>query len=249
MTLIVGMYYNNKKGALIASDSRVVEGYEVIEQSEKIINLEKVLIALSGTVSFSDDIIEELTTSLKNLEGSKEIKAAIQKAYTNIRTVYLEGEKPLVTEKEFDCSGMFGFYEDKPKLFEIDEKGVITQAYNDFIINGQEESYVKGILRKLYKKESSEQHAIRSIIYSLLEVSQFNVGVDNNIQIATINKEGIRVLNYNQEGEFIFQKPEFEKIKKSVRSAIEFQRIAFNILVNGKRADKNRLEKLLKEIQ
>ena len=249
MTLLVGMYYNNKKGALIASDSRVLEGYTIVEQSEKIINFEKVLIALSGTASFSDEIVEELAKNLKTTEEDKEIRTAIQKAYASIRNIYLDGEKPLISEKEFDCTGMFGFYNNKPKLFEVDEKGMIQQAYSEFIVNGQEVSYAKGILRKLYKKEISKQQAIQSAIYVITEISQFNVGVDNDVQIATIEEEGTKILNYDNGGELIFKKPEFKKIEKRMKSAAEFQKIALNILVNGKREDKNKLEKLLKEIQ
>ena len=249
MTLIIGMYYDNKKGALIASDSRIAEEYHILKPIQKIIPIQDIFIALSGTATASDMIVEKIGKNLKKTKDSTKIRDAVQQAYLDSKSAYIEGNKSLSTSKKFDCSGMFGFYSGKPELFRIldDEEEILSPAYDDILVNGQEDSYVRGILKTLYREEISKEEAIRNVIYSMMRVTEFNVGIDENIQIATIDEKGTKILNYEKE-RFNFQKPEFEEIKKQMKSVANLQRIALHTLINGREEDKSRLEQLLSEI-
>ena len=249
MTLIIGMYYNNKKGALIASESRITEGFNVLRLTEKIAKVRGVLLSLSGLAYLSDAIIEELEENLEDENESKEIRKIIQEAYATVKETYCSKENEILSPKKFCCNGMFGFWGDKPELYEVTDKGRISPLYDLFTANGQEESYVEGILRTIYKENLSKEQAIQTAAYCLVEVSKFNVGIDDNIQIATIEDGESKILNYDKDGTFNFRKPEIVKKRNIAKSIAKQQKIALDILLNGNEKSKGKLEKLLNELK
>ncbi|MEK6827470.1 MAG: hypothetical protein AABX99_03235 [Nanoarchaeota archaeon] len=243
MTLVIGMYYDNKKGALIATDSRMVADFEIFPPVQKIFKIENSVFAFAGVVSLRDEIIENLRSRLKD----EEVREKILEIYTEIRDKYTTGDNPAFTKNGFLCQTMFSFYkEDRPYLAATDDKGIIDPFYNGFATMGQD-GYVKIILRQIYQESLSKQQAINIAAYSISETAKINSGVDENIQLAIIDEKGTNIFNY-ENGKFNFQRPEFEEVKKRMKSAAEWQRIALNTLVNGKEEDRSRLEKLLGEV-
>ena len=244
MTLLVGMYYDNKKGALIASDSRCLSGYDLNSPLQKIFQIQGVTFAFTGTVHMRDELLIELTQKMIDKTSQTEIHKAVQEAYNLRRTWYLGGENPLLNkEKKFSCSGLFGFYSDEPKLFTVDDRGMI-QSSNLVQSDGQKPEYALELLKSLYWNNISKEQAINSVVHVINEVSKRNSGVDNQVQIATIEKEGSQILNYNN-GDLDFGK--FFPIIEELESAhtAESQRLALHILLNGQSKYRSRLENLL----
>ncbi len=248
MTLIVGMHYNNKKGALIASDSRGVSGYDLIPNVQKIFQIYNVTFAFTGTIYIRDELLREFEKTLKNANETEGITKSIQQAYINKRGWYTGGEYPLLDKaKKFSCRGLAGFYSNGSKLFNINDKGIMEESIGPQS-EGQKSEYALEMLKDLYWEGMSKEQAINSAVYVINEVSKRNSGVDNQVQIATIEKEGSRILN-NINGHFDFD--QFSTLVEDLDSnhLAESQRLTLHILLNGQSKYRSRLENLLSKVK
>ena len=243
MTLLVGMYYNNKKGALIASDSRVVEEYEILPLIQKLFKIQNSIFAFTGTLYLRDELIEELE---KLGDGSAREK--IQEVYLEKREKYLSGDNPILKKEDFSCETMFSFYKDDViHLAKIDNSGVIEPFYRGFSALGQND-YTNIILNEIYQERITKQQAINSAIYCIAETAKINGGVDNDIQLALIEKNGCKILNLDKKGKFDFHKHEFEEIKKKLEGIYSLHTNILRDLLKDNEESKSKLEKLIKEI-
>ena len=243
MTLIIGMYYNNKKGALIASDSRVLEGFNIIPSTQKLFKIQNSIFAFTGTLYLRDELIEELE---KLGDGSAREK--VQEVYLEKREKYLSGDNPKLKKKDFSCETMLSFYKDGIiHLINVNNFGVMEPFYKGFSAIGQND-YANIILNEIYQERITKQQAINSSIYCIAETAKINGGVDNDIQLALIEKNECKILNLDKKGKFNFQKPEFEEIKKKLEGIYSLHTDILRDLLNGREEDKSKLEKLLKEI-
>lgn len=243
MTLVIGMYYNNRKGALIASDSRVVEDHDIFPKTQKIFKINNFVFGFAGTLYLRDEIIEEL----KKIEDESP-REKIQEAYIEKIEKYTLGDNPLLRKSEFSCETLFNFYtQDCPHLVHVDDKGILEPLYRGFAAIGQPD-YTNVVLREIYQDKITKQQAINTAIYCINETAKINGGVDDHVQIALIEKNESRILNLDKRGKFNFEKPEFEEIKKRLTGVSSLQSNVLNILINGKEEDKNKLERLLNEI-
>jgi 20S proteasome alpha/beta subunit len=248
MTLILGMYYDNEKGVLIASESRCLCELDILPQTKKIYNINQVIFSLSGITYLSDELIEDLEKKIKPKMDSQEITETIRQSFVDLREKYATGENPQISKKNFECSGLFGFYSNKPEIFELSNKGIPFNLNEGRITAVGQWKYATQILKSLYRKDITKEQAIKAAVYTINEISKTNAGIDSNIQLATIDKEETKIWNIDKNGEFIYNLPEFEIIKEEVKEVPSLQRKALNILLFGEKEEKSKLEKLLKEL-
>lgn len=220
MSLVIGMYYDNKKGALIASDSRVLDGYKPISSSKKLFCIKEVVLGFTGTVWIRDELVWEIEEKLKTLRSPGVIRRAIQQALIERRTYNTEGESPIIKEKDFSCDCLFGIYSDRPRLFYMDEKGIVEFVNgNEVKCIGQMSEYAQEILEDLHYEGITKEQAIQSTLYIMDEVSRRNLAIDNVVQIATVEKNETQILNYENE-KFNFEK--FADLRKKIDSEKNF---------------------------
>jgi 20S proteasome alpha/beta subunit len=245
MTILIGMYYNNRKGILMASDSRVLNGSDICLKRPKLIKIDNSILSFTGDVFLIDEILEKIKEKSQN----EKMKEAIQEAYLEVRAYYTEGKKPLVPKEEFLCSGIFGFFDkNKPKMYNVDDKGFL-QSSDGFEVDGQGKEHIEKILGTIYRGNLSKKEAVQTAIYSIIEVSKLNSGVDDSIQIAVMENERGNILNYKKDGEFDFQMPEIVSIRDEMVYASEQEKRLLKTLINGSKEDKSKLEKLLVELE
>ena len=85
MTLILGMYYNNEKGALIAADSRALSKLEIMPLTKKICGIKNVIFSLSGITYLTDQLLEDLEEKLKVKINSQEIRDITEQSFVSLR--------------------------------------------------------------------------------------------------------------------------------------------------------------------
>jgi len=250
MTLILGTYYNNNNGILIASESRAVRKYDIMPFSRKITQINEIILSLSGVVSLIEEITEGIEEQIGKKSETSTIREIIHQVYSEKREFYTSGDNPTIEKKKFQCSGLIGFFNDKPELFHVSDSGVLSSLQDDKLMAvGQKQEYAEGIIRDLYWDGINQEQAIKLAVYTLNEVSKKNGGVDNRVQIATIEEGKIKILNLEEEKEFDFEKfnPVIEKME-SERTA-SLQRVAFHTLMFGEEKTRKDLETLLKNVK
>lgn len=215
MTLIIGMYYDNKKGALIASDSREVLGstYGLVK---KITLKEDLVFSIAGWEIIEEGFFDKFNQiNKKNSRGKKDIELK-EKIRETIKKLGEDYEDNPINKKRFEkMSGLFGFYQSlNPEIYTLSSNGV--EPLEEFRTLGKGNELAQYLLGKIYHPEMSQEHAINVAVYSILETSSMYTGVDNNPQIALIDKKGIRILNYTEKGIPDFQNPEILKIKRKI---------------------------------
>jgi 20S proteasome alpha/beta subunit len=245
MTLTLGMYYNNERGALIASDSRGLREYEIERPTQKIFKINNTILSFSGTVFLRDGLLEKLAQKSKE----EKMRDAIVEAYSEMIEYYTAGENPLIKKKKFECDGVLGFWEqDKPKLFCVDSKGIFNEIC-EFEARGQGWNHASKILRGAYKKDISKEEAIQMAVYCIIESSKYNCTVDDVPQIALIEKKRCTILNQNKQGEFIFENAKIMEIKKRMETTFHQHQTALQILLGKNKNAKEGLIKILEEFE
>lgn len=243
MTLLVGMYYDDKKGAVIATDSRIIKNPEY-RLGRKINQAENFIIADSGLSWVGSELFEKVRLIM---EMQKDIptKEIIDQIQNEIYKKYGTGEEPRLMEEELS-QGIFIVYLNQPELFRFYER--VIEPIDDFIAVGQEDDSVEGFLQKFYKNNITKEKAIKLAVYSIAEVSKYNINVDNNPQIALMDYNGCRILNWDKNRNIDFQKPEILRIKKKVNEIDKFQKKSFEILLGEDQEKKDKLIRLLNKL-
>jgi 20S proteasome alpha/beta subunit len=246
MTLLIGMYYNNKKGALIASDSRLSKD-KYFSVSRKIFDIENIVIAVSGYAWIGDEFLEELRLSITGDEDIKQLKKIILDSQVEVFNSYKEAMELDKDDDKEDgkLGGIFGFYSDKPEIFEIGEG--FFEGIDNFCVGGSGDENSLGFIKRGYKPDISKEQAINLAVYAIFKTSEVNRDIDDKPQIAFIENEGYKILNYDKEGKFIFDKPEILHIKEKIKKIDKYYDKAFDILSGGDSKAKKGLTKLLDE--
>lgn len=247
MTILIGMNYENKKGALIVSDSRMSIGTNYYSV-KKVEDINKVFIATAGYMAFGDELkeyVKEFSSKNKNLmkeNKSKIIREAIQKIHKQVVGGDEEEEE---SKYENKCEGILGFYTNKPEIYNFSEGSLINRI-RTFRAVGATEDMTEGILNKFYQPNITRQQAIDLSVYCIMESSKNNLCVDDIPQIAIIEKRGCRILNDSKESEQFYDSPYILEVKKRMSDFSEKQKVLFDILTSENEEKKNKLSKILR---
>lgn len=241
MTLIIGMYYDNKKGALIASDSRITYGGEC-GLSKKIYYVEKgkkVIFACCGTDYTNQEIGEICEGVLSGKKDSLEIRRLIRGTQKEILSHHnLEVPQG---ERKNTSSIIFGFNFGFPEIYSSDNGHL--EIVEGATTMGSLVEYTNRILKEAYNEKISQKEAIDLAIYCITKTAQGNIYIDDNPQIALIDEKGSRILNYDKGRNFDFYK--FSNATKYFKDIDRKQKRALEILLRGNKKTKKSLAKIL----
>jgi 20S proteasome alpha/beta subunit len=240
------MYYENKKGALIASDSRATysDGFTLIE-SKKIENINQIIVASAGAMYLCEELRENLMNFFsERLVDSKKIRKKIQQEHKKALKSDRKKDIENILDEDYTTISLFGYYINKPEIFELlEESGIESVEGFTTLGAGKEESYA--ILKDIYKPNFSQEEAIESVAYCINKTSKEEAFIDNNLQVGVIEKDGCKILNYDENENFNFYK--FSNVKNKVNRINEQQKKALNILLYGDKETKSKLVKILNE--
>ncbi len=246
MTLLVGMYYDDKKGALIATDSREIKGsrYKTVSKIDKI---EEMIIACAGSVAAGEELVENIKL---NFESEKNIRKRIQNAQQKLYDDHMSGEEPRIEKTEMP-EGLFGFYDsyevyNPTKVFRFHDR--ILESVTDFEAVGQGGDSTEDFLKRYYSLDISKEQAMGLAIFCIIEAARNNDGVDDNPQISLIDKGGCRILNCDKNGNFCLSNKEISQIKEKMNGIYDYQRKTFEILLGEDKEKKDKLRGLLNNL-
>lgn len=246
MTLVMGIWYEDKKSALIASDSRMTMGEEYY-QIRKVEEVNGLIIATAGDVSLGDGLKDNVQNSLKEFKNNPPQELQTRKMLEIIRESHKKIARPDSEDDEeldYTCEGIFGFNLSQPKIYQITNESTVYRI-DEFIAIGAGREIAQGILKKFYNPRMNSREAMDLLVYCILEVSNNNLYVDDTPQIAFIEKDGWKILNLNSEGKFMYEVPEILESKKRMKEFSESQKNFLKIIAGNDDKKKNELERIL----
>lgn len=241
------MYYENKKGAVVISDSEVSLEYIILPDVQKICKLnDRTVIAPAGNWSLWAEMKKNLEVKLKGISNSERIKKIIEEESKKI--VKKEKEeviKGILKGQEYPprrVVGIIGIYNTEPELCGF-EDGDVYEIPNVMSIGLFNEAEFL-ILKEKYKGNISKEKAIELGVYCINKISKSTEAVSNVIQIALLDQDGTRILNYDEKGNFDFDK--FSATVKKMEEIDRQEQKCFDILWNGDKKTKKSLIDIIK---
>lgn len=253
-TCIIGMYYNNGKGAVVISDSRIMIGSDY-SHTQKLFDVgrEGTVFAAAGFTGIAEKLIPNVANRIARTRqiSPNEIVNLFEDEMAELHNRYkMTRPYRFGTEEELLC-GIIGFLDDAtPRLHCLYENGY-AEAIREFHSVGHGDRHARNILRTLYTPSLSKDRALQIGVHALMEVAKIDAMVDDVPQVAVIedgiSKSGVRILNCCPDDEFRFECPEVEQIKKKLEGIEGKRTQVFHLLLDGTEDAKRKLDEVLKE--
>jgi len=253
MTCIIGMYYGSGKGALVIADSRSMSGGDY-SHSQKVTEVDEgIVFAAAGYAG----IAEKLLPSVRDARNSQrrfmpsEVVNVFEDQMAEVYNRYKMTRPYRFGSDDSLLSGIIGFIgeDEQPELHCLYENGY-AEKLHDFHAVGHGARHAKNILRTLYTPSLSKDRAIEIGIHALLEVAKIDAMVDDDPQIAVLEKDitpsGLHILDRNLAG-FQYDCPDIKAIKTKLEGIEEKRTEAFHLLLDGSEEIKRKLDETLKE--
>ena len=249
MTIILGMYYDHQKGGLIASDSRAeidLVSYDLIRKIEL---QDGLVLSIAGDSYKGDELLENIIPTLREISKDdpkrrKKIRTVIKEKQRELEKEYKSTKKK--GEDEEDDVGVFGFYTTHPEIFCLTEKGNVGAITSGFETAGLVPNGARGLLKAFYHPDISREQAMVLAAYVIVNSSNNYHQIDDNPQMALIEKDGIKILNSYGEN-FLFKTPEIEELKMRSREILLGQKKVFDVLSGSSEESKSKLVRMLGE--
>jgi len=248
VTLIIGMYYAKGEGAVIVCDSRLVRGPDYTTE-QKLFHITKdSAISSSGlsgtTLELLENVKEKINTDICDI---KILKKIIQDEALKIVYQYKLSDMPTFSKDETLFDGIVGGFEkERPRLYHLGEPGYMEPMNRSYSV-GDGSRHATSIIETLYRPAISKDRAIEIAVHSIIQTSKLDTVVDANPQIAIFEKGRCEILNYSEEGDFLFDKPEILEIKNKINGIAEKQSKVFDFMLDGSEEVKKQLIDLLSE--
>lgn len=255
MTLIVGMFYGDGKGALIISDSRMMADADY-SRERKIEDLgHGVVFSASGYVGVAEKLIPAVKqTRIRARRFLRpEVVDVFEDEMAAIWRRYKGGAAPRFARDDRLLAGIIGFVDEgTPQLYCLHENGY-AESVKGFRTIGDGSRHAHNVLRTLHRNSISKDEALQIGTHAIAQVATVDAVVDAYPQIVVLEKdvgdEDIKILNCDADGIFQFECQEIDDIKKKVIEIEEKRTQAFRLLLNGPQPLVKKLDKLLKEYE
>ncbi len=196
-TTTVGIVY--REGVVLATDTRVTSGtYIAHKRGRKLHQIDKHLaMTIAGVVADAQSVIETIRyhANIYRLERHKPIPvASAARLASNLFFTYRLF--PLIAEvlvAGVDSGG--------PKLYVIDFFGSLVKE--DYASTGSGSPIAYGILEDEYKKDMSEEEAIRLGAKAVTSAMKRDTATGDSFDLAIINHSGLRELSDLEKKELI----------------------------------------------
>lgn len=148
LTLVIGMHYD--KGAIIVSDSRIMEGTDYKSEQKLFYITDKIVLSSSGLSDISKQLIDSLQNipNISNM-GFWNLRRAIEDQQKELWYWYKGSNRPIFSENQALLQAIIGCNIDgKAKLLNLNENGY-TEEITTFKAIGDGSRHANNILKNL----------------------------------------------------------------------------------------------------
>lgn len=251
LTLIIGMYYANQEGAVIVSDSRLVKGPDYTTDQKLFEITRDAAFSSSGLSGVCFELLENVRERMMTNVGCDVVvlKRVMEEEALKLCYQYKVSERPTFEKDETLFDGILGgFHNGKPRLYHLAEPGYMEPMIRSDSV-GDGSRHATQIIETLHEPSISKERAIEIAVHAIIQTSRLDTVVDANPQIAVFEKGKCTILNYSENGDFLFNKPEILAIKNKINGIAEKQSKVFNLMLDGSEELKKKFTSLLDEYE
>lgn len=191
-TTTLGLIYNT--GVILASESRVSEGYYVASKTGKKVLMidDHIGMTIAGSVADAQSMVDQARALAKLYFYDKGRKIPVKAAAKLISNI-LFGQRPLYLMTALLIGGVD---DEGAHLYSLDAAGsLIPDKYTS---TGSGSVIAYGVLEDSYKEDISEREAIELSIRAISAAKKRDVFSGNKISVAVIDRDGFRLLSDNE---------------------------------------------------
>lgn len=237
MTCIIGMVYDQGRGALIISDSRIMRGGDYATE-QKVFVMDNVAFASSGYSGMAEKLRDNFEAARRTSRQilPKESVAILEDEMAKLYERYKTTRPYRFSSDDTLLTGMLGFVEDEtPKLYCLHENGY-AEGVHSFLAIGHGARHALNVIKALYDSKIKQQRALEVAIHALVQVSEVDAMVDRWPQVAILEKgkgeDGIEFLN-GAGTDFAIDCPAIAKITRRLVGLEERRTKLFHELLDG----------------
>lgn len=192
-TTTLGLLY--KDGVILAADKRVTAmgesmAFVVSKNIRKIIKISNyAAVTTAGAVADAEQLSKIITAQINLYEARAGKRMEIFEIANLFSTINFQNRFVLIPS-EFILAG----YDSKPRLFVIETGGSFLEE-DKYAFSGSGSLYAVGVLDAEYKKDMNRGEAITLAIKAINSAMQRDPFTGDGIDVAVIDKEGVRFLS------------------------------------------------------
>lgn len=251
-TLIIGMYYCNCNGAIIISDSRMMFGPDYSTEQKVFEIIEGVFFSTSGLAGVRDDLIS-IVQAKANENNITDLEGLRRLFESEVKDLYYwyqsppSGRASFPTDETLVDGILGGLIAQKPKLYNVHQNGYAEPIREGFRSVGDGSRHAHNIIKSLYKPSITRERAMEIGIHAIILTSKVDSVVDDNPQIAIIERDSLRLLNMNDNGEFSVENEEIARLKQKINGIEEKRSTVFELLLDGSEEIKKKFSDVIEE--
>jgi 20S proteasome alpha/beta subunit len=212
--------------------------------------IDGVFFSASGLAGIRDDLINIVQEKLKesNIRSLEEIRRLFESEVKNLWYWYQSPGKPSFEPDEVLMNGILGgLVGEKPRLYHVHQNGYAELIREGFRCIGDGSRHAHNIIKTLYKPSISRERAMEIGIHAILLTSKVDSVVDDNPQIAIIERGNSKLLNIDNDGKFKIFDSKIAKIKERINGIEEKRSIVFELLLDGSEDIKRKFLEVIEE--
>jgi len=192
-TTTLGLIY--KDGVILAADKRVSADHIVAHKNAEKVNKlsDRIGITIAGLVADAQELIKIMQSEIELHDIRAGKPMSTDAAVGLLGSILFNNRMSL---NIFYAEFIVGGYDDKPKLFTLDEVG--SQAPDKYTVTGSGGVFALGVLQAEYKDDMDEEEAIKLAYRAINTAMQRDVYTGEAVDIAIINKKGYRKLTQEE---------------------------------------------------
>jgi 20S proteasome alpha/beta subunit len=251
-TLIIGMYYCNCDGAIIISDSRMMFGPDFSTEQKVFKIIEGVFFSTSGLAGVRDDLIS-IVQGKANENNIRDLEGLRRLFESEVKDLYYWYQSPPSGRASFPADETLvdgilgGLFANKPKLYHVHQTGYAEPIREGFRSVGDGYRHAHNIIKSLYKPNITRERAMEIGIHAIIQTSKVDSVVDGYPQIAIIERDNLRLLNMNDNGEFSVENQEIARLKQKINGIEEKRSTVFELLLDGAEEIKKKFSDVIEE--
>lgn len=251
-TLIIGMYYGNCNGSIIVSDSRMMFGPDYSTEQKIFEIVDDVFFSTSGLAGVRDDLIHivQEKASERNIRGLEGLRRLFESEVKDLWYWYqspASGRASFSPDETLIDGILGGLVNGEPKLYDVHQNGFAEPIREGFRCVGDGSRHAHNIVKSLYKADITRERAMEIGIHAIIQTSKVDSVVDDNPQIAIIERDNSRLLNINDNGEFSIHNQEITRLKQKINGIEEKRSMVFELLLDGSEEIKKKFLDVIEE--
>lgn len=211
-TTTLGITY--KDGVVLASESRVSEGYYIASKTgKKVLKIDDHIgMTIAGSVADAQAMVDQAKALVKLYFYDKGRKMTVKAASKLISNI-LFGQRPYYLMTALLIGGVD---DDGPHLYSLDPAGSLIP--DKFTSTGSGSVVAYGVLEDSFKDGLTEKEAVEISIRAISAAKKRDVFSGNKVSVAVINKQGFRFLSDEEIDKFESQAAKSSRDQAEMRA-------------------------------